>query len=141
MKIAIVNGPNLNLLGSREPEIYGSQSFEDFLLTLKQRFVNVDFHYFQSNSEGSIIDHLQALTRQVEGIIINAAGLSHTSIAIADTLKAINLPIVEVHISNIYARETYRQHSFTAATALGVITGLGLEGYALATQYLLGIKR
>lgn len=141
MKIAIVNGPNLNLLGSREPEIYGSQSFEDFLLTLKQRFVNVDFHYFQSNSEGSIIDHLQALTHQVEGIIINAAGLSHTSIAIADTLRAINLPIVEVHISNIYARESYRQHSFTAAAALGVITGLGLEGYALATQYLLGLKR
>lgn len=137
MHLTIINGPNLNLLGTREPEIYGSQSFEDFLAELEERFPDVTFDYFQSNHEGMIIDKIQDCKGKTEGIIFNGAGFTHTSIAIADTFAAVRMPVVEVHISNIHARETFRQHSYTGAKAIGVITGLGLEGYALAVQYFL----
>lgn len=137
MHITIINGPNLNLLGSREPEIYGNQSFEDFFAILKSRFPAVSFDYFQSNYEGALIDKLQQVSGLTEGIILNAAAYSHTSIALADTIAAITTPVVEVHISNIHSREQYRQHSYTAAAAQGIIAGLGLEGYALAISYFL----
>ncbi|WP_118974713.1 type II 3-dehydroquinate dehydratase [Taibaiella koreensis] len=139
MHLTIVNGPNLNLLGTREPEIYGSRSFASFLEELKGRFPMVSFDYFQSNSEGALIDKLQACSGHTEGIIFNGAGYTHSSIALADTLAAISVPVVEVHISNIHAREDFRQHSYTGAKARGVITGLGLEGYALAVQYFLNL--
>ena len=137
MHITIINGPNLNLLGSREPEIYGNQSFEDFFVQLKTRFPAVSFDYFQSNHEGALIDKLQQVSALTDGIILNAAAYSHTSIALADTIAAISTPVVEVHISNIHSREQYRQHSYTAAAAKGIIAGLGLEGYALAVAYFL----
>lgn len=137
MHLTIINGPNLNLLGTREPEIYGSRSFEEFLTELEERFPDVTFDYFQSNHEGMIIDKIQDCKGKTDGIIFNGAGLTHTSIAIADTFAAVLMPVVEVHISNIHARETFRQHSYTGARAIGVITGLGLEGYALAVQYFL----
>jgi 3-dehydroquinate dehydratase-2 len=137
MHITIINGPNLNLLGTREPEIYGSKSFDTFLEELKLRFPAVTFDYFQSNSEGALIDKLQENNGQTDGIIFNGAGYTHTSIALADTIAAIGTPVVEVHISNIHARETFRQHSYTGANARGIITGLGLEGYALAVTWFL----
>jgi 3-dehydroquinate dehydratase-2 len=136
MKIAILNGPNLNLLGTREPEIYGSRSFEDFLKELKTRFIEVSFEYFQSNHEGALIDKLQALNNNVDGIIMNPAGYSHTSIALADTIAAINPPVVEVHISDIDKREAFRRHSYTALYAKHMIKGKGLDGYAEAVDYL-----
>jgi 3-dehydroquinate dehydratase-2 len=134
--IYIINGPNLNLLGKREPTIYGTQSFEDFLEELKQRLPSVHFLYFQSNQEGALIDFLQAHGWEQAGFVLNAGGLSHTSIALADTLAAIPAPVVEVHISNIFAREAFRQHSHLSRVAKGVISGLGLEGYYLAATYL-----
>lgn len=141
MKIAILNGPNLNLLGTREPEIYGNRSFEDFLAELKTRFPEVVFHYFQSNHEGALIDELQLLNNKTDGIIMNAAGYSHTSIALADTIAAINTPVVEVHISDIYKREPFRRHSYTALYAKHIITGKGLEGYAEAVTFLLTLLK
>ena len=140
MHLTIINGPNLNLLGKREPEIYGSKSFEDFLEELKQRFTSVEFDYFQSNHEGALIDKMQDCNGKTDGIIFNGAGLTHYSIALADTIAAIATPVIEVHISNIHAREEYRHKSFTAAKAVGAITGLGLEGYALAVRYFLEKK-
>lgn len=137
MQLTIINGPNLNLLGTREPEIYGNRSFEDFLEEMRERFPEVAFEYFQSNHEGAIIDKIQDCRHRCDGIIFNGAGLTHTSIAIADAVAAVDLPLVEVHISNIHAREPFRQHSYTGAKAIGVITGLGLEGYALAVHYFL----
>ena len=136
-KIGILNGPNLNLLGKREPEIYGSVSFEDFLPELQERFAQTSFTYYQSNVEGELINTLQEWASQQDAIVINLAGYSHTSVALADTLKNINLPIIEVHISNIYAREEFRHTSLSAAYCKGCIMGLGLEGYAVAIQYLL----
>jgi 3-dehydroquinate dehydratase-2 len=138
MHITIINGPNLNLLGNREPEIYGSQSFEAYFLQLQQRFPDVQLAYFQSNHEGALIDKLQSSDVLSDGIILNAAGYTHTSVALADTIRAIRTKVIEVHISNIHAREGFRQHSFTGAHAAGVITGLGLEGYALAVQWFQG---
>ncbi len=135
MHLTIINGPNLNLLGTREPEIYGTRSFEDFLRELLERFPTITFDYFQSNHEGAIIDKIQACKGKTTGIIFNGAGFTHTSIAIADAFAAVPVPVVEVHISNIHAREAFRQHSCTGAKAIGVITGLGLEGYSLAVQY------
>ena len=137
MHLTIINGPNLNLLGTREPEIYGSRSFDEFLTELKQRFTEIDFDYFQSNHEGELIDKLQSSINQTDGIIFNGAGYTHSSIALADTIAAINTPVVEVHISNIHAREEFRHKSYTASKAIGVITGMGLEGYALAVRYFL----
>ncbi len=136
-KIGILNGPNLNLLGTREPEIYGSKTFDVFLAELKNRFANVEFAYRQSNVEGELINQLQTWEKTLDGIIINLAGYSHTSVSLADTLKAMSLPVVEVHISNVYAREEFRHRSLSAAHCQGCIMGLGLEGYALAAQFLL----
>ena len=134
MHITIINGPNLNLLGKREPEIYGSENFDTFLETLKGRFTQAHFEYFQSNEEGAIINKLQDCNGS-DGIILNAAAYTHTSIAIADTVAAISAPVIEVHISNVYKREPFRHRSLLAAHCRGSIAGLGLEGYALAVQY------
>ena len=135
MKILIINGPNLNLLGKREPEIYGSETFEDYLKTLKKGFDQIDISYFQSNSEGSIIDKIQECGFDYDGIILNAGAYTHYSYAIADAIASVNTPIVEVHISNIHSREEFRKHSCTAKNCTGVITGLGLDGYRLAVEY------
>jgi 3-dehydroquinate dehydratase-2 len=137
MHLTIINGPNLNLLGTREPEIYGSRSFDEFLEELKQRFTEINFDYFQSNHEGELIDKLQSSSGETDGIIFNGAGYTHSSIALADTIAAIATPVVEVHISNIHAREEFRHKSYTASKAIGVITGMGLEGYSLAVRYFL----
>lgn len=137
MKIHIINGPNLNLLGKREIDIYGQESFDTFLIKLQQQFPHITITYFQSNIEGEIINEIQKVGFTVDGIIINPAGYSHTSIAIADALAAINAKIIEVHISNIYAREEFRNKSFISAKVKGVITGLGLDGYKLAIDWLI----
>lgn len=137
MKVIIINGPNLNLLGKRETEIYGDLSFEDFFETLQGQFPNIELHYFQSNHEGAIIDRLHETGFSFDGIILNGGAFTHTSIAIADAIAAIATPVIEVHISNIYAREAFRKTSYTAANCAGVITGLGLKGYELALQWLI----
>jgi 3-dehydroquinate dehydratase II len=137
MKITIINGPNLNLLGKREPEIYGKQSFEDYLLELKQQFPSVEFQYVQSNIEGELVAALQQSGFSATGIILNAAGYTHTSVAIGDAIATIKSPVVEVHISNIHAREEFRKLSHVSAKAAGSIVGLGLKGYALAVQWII----
>ncbi|MGO3706833.1 MAG: type II 3-dehydroquinate dehydratase [Mesonia hippocampi] len=134
MKILIINGPNLNLLGAREPDIYGAVTFEDYFTQLQFRFKALELSYFQSNHEGELIDKLQEVQENFQGVVLNAAAYTHTSIAIADTVKAIKIPVVEVHISNIYTREDFRKHSYIAPYTKGVIVGFGLEGYALAIQ-------
>ena len=136
MHILIINGPNLNLLGTREPEIYGSQTFEDYLTTIQNRFSNHRIDYFQSNHEGSIIDKLQEVGFEVDGIVLNPAAYTHTSIAIADTVKAITAPVIEVHISDVYSREKFRHHSYIKDVALYSIVGEGLKGYDLAIEVL-----
>ncbi len=136
LQVAIVNGPNLNLVGTRETDIYGGQSLEAYYNTLEQQFPQVAFTYYQSNVEGELINFLHSCRGRVDGIVFNGGAYTHTSIAIPDAIAAINIPVIEVHISNIYAREEYRKTSYTAAKAVGCITGLGLEGYALAVQYL-----
>lgn len=136
MRIVIINGPNLNLLGTREPELYGSVPFEDFFEKLKLRFPDIELKYLQSNIEGVLIDYIQQCETSADGIILNPAGYSHTSVAMADTLAALSIPVIEVHISNIYSREEYRHTSLTGAQCRGVISGLGLEGYALALRFL-----
>ncbi|OSZ79653.1 type II 3-dehydroquinate dehydratase [Chitinophagaceae bacterium IBVUCB1] len=135
MQIAIVNGPNLNLVGTREPDIYGGQSLDAYYKILEQQFPHVAFTYYQSNIEGELINFLHTCRGKIDGIVMNAGAYTHTSIAIPDAIAAINIPVIEVHISNIYAREEYRKTSYTAAKCVGSITGLGLQGYALATQY------
>lgn len=137
LKIAFINGPNLNLLGSREPEVYGSQSFDDYLAELIDRFPMVSFTYFQSNIEGEIVNALQKEGSVVDGIILNPGGYTHTSVAIGDTIAAIKPPVIEVHISNVHAREEFRKISHISAKAKGTITGLGLKGYELALRYFL----
>lgn len=136
--IIIVNGPNLNLLGKREPEIYGNRSFEDYLETLKKDFTEVQIDYYQSNVEGEIINKLHEVGFSYDGIILNAGGYSHTSVAIHDAIAAITTPVIEVHISNIYAREEYRHHSLLSDACQGVICGLGLDGYRFAVEALIG---
>ncbi len=140
MKITIINGPNLNLLGKREPGIYGSQSFEDFLASLESRYKQVSFRYYQSNIEGEIVGELQKAGFEADGIVLNPAGYTHTSVAIGDAIAAIPAPVVEVHISNINAREEFRKISHVSAKAAGSIIGLGLKGYELAIEYLLSRK-
>lgn len=135
MNIMIINGPNLNLLGRRQPEIYGEERFEEFFERLQIDYPHVSLHYFQSNSEGAIIDKLHEVGFNFEGIILNAGAYTHTSIGIADAIAAISTPVVEVHISNIYAREPFRRQSFLAPYCVGSIAGLGLHGYALAVEY------
>lgn len=137
MEVIIINGPNLNLLGRREPEIYGEDSFEDFLLHLKGMFQEVHISYFQSNSEGALIDKLHEVGFSYDGIILNAGAYTHTSVAIADAIAGIDTPVIEVHISNVYQREAFRQHSYLSPHCEGVIVGFGLRGYELAVQYFL----
>ena len=136
MKILILNGPNLNLLGKREPEIYGHVSFEDYLPQLRKRFPQHELSYFQSNHEGVLIDQLQAADGQYDAIVMNPGAYAHTSIALADCIRAIGIPVVEVHISDISKREPYRRHSFTADACVACFSGLGLEGYAKAIESL-----
>ena len=137
-KIIIINGPNLNLLGKREVDIYGNMSFDHFLDILSENYSRkIDLAYFQSNHEGAIIDKIHEVGFEYDGIILNAGAFTHTSIAIADALAAIKTPVIEVHISNIHAREAYRSKSLTAAKAVGSIAGLGLDGYRLAIEYLM----
>lgn len=137
MKVIIINGPNLNLLGVREPAIYGTQSFEDFYEKLMLQYAEIDLQFFQSNAEGEIIDKLQEVGFKYDGIILNAAGYSHTSVAIADAVAAITTPVVEVHISNPYSREDYRQRSLIAAKAKAIVCGMGLKGYEFALKHLI----
>ena len=134
MKIIIINGPNLNLLGKREPEIYGSQTFEDYFRELQLRFKEVEISYYQTNIEGEIIDKLHEVGFSYDGIILNAAAYTHTSVGIGDAIKGIETPVVEVHISNIHAREEFRKHSYISPNASGVLFGFGLKGYDLAIQ-------
>lgn len=135
--ITIINGPNLNLLGKREPDVYGNTSFEDYLQKLRSAFPDTEIDYFQSNVEGEIINKLQEAGFSQDGIIINPGGYTHTSVAIGDAIAAIKTPVVEVHISNIHAREEFRKLSHVSAKAKGTIAGLGLRGYELALRYLL----
>jgi 3-dehydroquinate dehydratase II len=137
MKIAIINGPNLNLLGKREPGIYGSTSFEQYLEELNNKYPQVALHYYQSNVEGELINELQRVGFEYDGIIMNPGGYTHTSVAIGDAIAAIKTPVVEVHISNVHAREDFRKLSHVSGKSAGSIIGLGLKGYELALQYLM----
>lgn len=137
MRIQIINGPNLNLLGKREPEVYGNQSFEAFFQTLQQSFPQIELHFFQSNVEGEIINQLHDVGFSFDGIILNAGAYTHTSVAIHDAIAAITTPVVEVHISNVYAREEFRHRSLISANCAGMISGFGLQGYVLALIYLM----
>ena len=136
MKVLIINGPNLNLVGKRQPELYGNISLNDFLVEMKDSFSGTELTYYQSNLEGAIISKLQEAEGAFEGVVLNAGGYSHTSVAIADAVAAISIPVIEVHITNIYAREKERQISLLSKHAVGCIVGLGLEGYALAVRSL-----
>ena len=135
-KIVIINGPNLNLLGKREPEIYGAKSFEDFFIELQSFFPSFELVYFQSNIEGEIVTKIQEVGFSSHGIVLNAGGYTHTSVAIADAVASISVPTIEVHISNVYAREEFRHHSLIAAYCKGVIAGFGLNSYKLAIESL-----
>lgn len=137
MKIAIINGPNLNLLGKREPEVYGNRSFEDFFIQLQTQYSHLVLSYFQSNIEGELIDSLQLHGFTADGIILNPGGYTHTSVAIGDAIAAIKCPVIEVHISNIHAREDFRKLSHVSAKAVGTIAGLGLNGYRLAIEWFI----
>jgi 3-dehydroquinate dehydratase II len=137
MKIQIINGPNLNLLGTREPGVYGSRTFEDYFEELKAKFEIIELDYFQSNVEGELINKLHETGFSYDGIIINAGGYTHTSVALADAIASINTAVVEVHVSNIYAREEYRHVSLTGKNCKGVLTGFGLDGYRLAIESFL----
>ena len=136
MKILILNGPNRNLLGKREPEIYGRLSFEEYLVQLRERFPQHEIAYFQTNHEGVMIDKLQEADGQYDAVVMNPGGYAHTSIALADCVRAIGIPVVEVHISDITQREPYRRHSYTAEACIKSVMGLGLEGYAQAIETL-----
>lgn len=136
MKIIIINGPNLNLLGKREPAIYGSQSFEKYFKILQNKNPNVELHYFQSNIEGELINKIQEIGFTFEGIILNAGAYTHTSIGIGDAIKAVTTPVIEVHISNTFSRETFRHQSFISPNVKGVIIGFGLDSYRLALNAL-----
>lgn len=137
MKIQIINGPNLNLLGLREPTIYGSEGFETYISQLREIYSIIEIDYYQSNVEGELINKLHEVGFSYDGIIINAGGYTHTSVAIADAIAAIKTPVVEVHISNIYAREEFRHISLTGKNCKGVLTGFGLDGYRLAIESFL----
>lgn len=137
-RIEIINGPNLNLTGRREPEVYGTTTMEQYLESLRVRFPEVQLGYFQSNIEGELIDHIQQVGFEADGLIVNLGGYSHTSVALRDALLGVTAPAVEVHISNIFSREDYRHHSFITSACLGMVCGLGLKGYELALLALLG---
>ena len=136
-KIIIINGPNLNLLGKREPDIYGSQSFEGYFKSLQEDFSDLELDYFQSNIEGELIDKLHDVGFTYDGIVLNAAAYTHTSVGIGDAVKGISSPVIEVHISNTYSREEFRHQSFISPNAKGVVLGFGLKSYALALQSFL----
>jgi 3-dehydroquinate dehydratase-2 len=139
-KIAIINGPNLNLTGQREPEIYGTETFEDLMDDLRNAHPDITLHYFSSNVEGELINALHEHGFDSDGIILNAGGYTHTSVAIADAIKAIKCPVIEVHMSNILSRESFRHQSLTGAYCIGTIMGLGMQGYRLAVAYLMTKK-
>lgn len=136
-KILVLNGPNLNLLGVREKSIYGDQSFEEYFKSLKARFADVDLSYFQSNSEGAIIDKLHEVGFEHDGVVLNAGAYTHTSVAIGDAIAAIKTPVVEVHISNVHQREEFRHHSYLSKNCKGVILGFGLDSYRLGIESLI----
>lgn len=136
MKIIIINGPNLNLLGKREPEVYGNQDFDRYYTDLKLKFPKIELDYFQSNIEGELVDKIQETGFSYDGIILNAAAYTHTSIAIGDAIKAITTPVIEVHISNTFSRETFRHQSYISPNASGIIIGFGLKSYELALKAL-----
>jgi len=140
MKLIIINGPNLNLLGVREKSVYGNRSFEHYFDELKTTYPDVELEYFQSNNEGALIDKLHEVGFSYKGIILNAGGYTHTSVALSDAIAAITCPVVEVHISNVYAREAFRHKSLIAGRCLGSISGFGLESYRLALQYFLSLR-
>ena len=140
MQLVIINGPNLNLLGKREPQIYGNQTFEEMLAEIRKAFPSIDILYFQSNVEGEIINKIHEVGFTADGIIINAGAYTHTSIAIADAVKSIKTPVVEVHISNVFARESYRHESFLTPVCKGCISGFGIKSYYLAIQSFFDIK-
>jgi 3-dehydroquinate dehydratase-2 len=137
MKIQIINGPNINLLGKREPAIYGSQSFDDYLVDLKQVYPQVEFEYFQSNIEGEMINKIHQIGFDYDGIVLNAGAYTHTSIALQDAIRAVTSPVIEVHISNVHARESFRHVSMISAACKGVILGFGLDSYRLAMESFL----
>ncbi|TAF78026.1 MAG: type II 3-dehydroquinate dehydratase [Bacteroidetes bacterium] len=141
MKIIIINGPNLNLLGKREPSTYGNRTFDDYFKELIAQNRDLDLYYFQSNAEGDLINKLHEIGFSFDGIILNAGAYTHTSVALRDAISAIQTPVIEVHISNVHAREEFRHHSYVSAVAKGIIVGCGLEGYNLAIQYLLSLKK
>ncbi len=140
MRIAIINGPNLNLLGTRQPEIYGSQTFEQYLEKLRSEYANIEVSYFQSNVEGELVNAIQKMGAECDGIILNAAAYTHTSVAIGDVVAAVAVPVIEVHISHVQARESFRHHSYIAKHAAGVLSGFGLEGYRLALEGVFKMK-
>lgn len=137
MKILILNGPNLNLLGKREPGIYGSSTFEAYFETLKEKFSSIELFYYQSNHEGDLVTKIQEADADFDGVVLNAGAYTHTSVAIGDAIKAIQTPVVEVHISNTFARESFRHHSYISPNAKGVILGFGMQSYQLAVQSFL----
>ena len=139
-KILIVNGPNLNLLGKREPGIYGQESFDSYLPQLRNRYPQVEIDYFQSNSEGALIDRMQQDGFSVDGIVLNAGAYTHTSVALGDCIRAITSPVIEVHISNVHTREEFRHHSMISAACRGVICGFGLDSYRLAIEALIDYR-
>lgn len=141
MTIQIINGPNLNLLGKREPSVYGNETFDSYLEQLRKRFPEHTVHYYQSNVEGELINKLHEVGFSCDGIILNAGAYTHTSVAIHDAIGAIKTPVVEVHISNVYAREEFRHKSLITSKCIGLITGFGMEGYAMALQYLIDRKK
>lgn len=140
MKIQIINGPNLNLLGVREPGIYGDSSFESYLPQLRDKFPDVEIEYFQSNCEGTLIDKLQEVGFTYDGVVLNAGAYTHTSIALHDCVRSLQCPVVEVHISNVHQREAFRHHSYIASACVGVICGFGLKSYELAVEGLRNLK-
>ncbi|MDR3119703.1 MAG: type II 3-dehydroquinate dehydratase [Mediterranea sp.] len=137
MKIQIINGPNINLLGKREPSIYGSVAFEDYLVALRNKYPDIEISYYQSNVEGELIDKIQTVGFDVDGIVLNAGAYTHTSIALQDTIRSVSSPVIEVHISNVHKREEFRHTSMIAAACKGVVCGFGLDSYRLAIEALL----
>jgi 3-dehydroquinate dehydratase II len=141
LKIIIINGPNLNLLGKREPEIYGKMSFEEYFESLKEKFNEVELYYYQSNIEGELIDKIHEVGFNFDAILLNAGGYTHTSVAISDAIAGVKTPVLEIHISNIYKREEFRHKSIISKECIGMISGLGLSGYELGIEYFLKTKR
>ena len=141
MKLHIINGPNLNLLGTRQPEIYGGQTFKDYLSILKKEYPNIEFSYNQSNIEGELINNIQQAANEADGIILNAAAYTHTSVGIGDAVAGIETPVIEVHISNTFARESFRHQSYISKNAKGIIIGFGLQSYKLAVESFISLEK